>query len=181
MVQKICHSGCTILLFWFDSSWCPSVSLLRTDCSVLKANWRGSESETDFLFLWPTAWSEWRPFLLLRTLLPLLVSPQLRYLGSCLSRFLDQASPFTLYGKAAMIGWLGADLTLAEISWTRRSGYTGTSFCPTIGLLGTLCRAYLVTTGQYSVFCNARCPRLQRNAVIGMVESFSGWLGPQRG
>ena len=51
MAQKRCHSGCTIILFWFDSSRYPSVSLLRRDCSVLQANWQSSESGADFTFL----------------------------------------------------------------------------------------------------------------------------------
>ncbi len=68
-----------------------------------------------------------------------------------------------------------------EISWRRRSGYTVISFYPAIGLLGSLCRAFVVLTGRYGLFSDARCPRLQRNAVLGMVESFSEWLGLQRG
>ena len=31
------------------------------------------------------------------------------------------------------------------------------------------------------LFCDAGCPKLQRNAVLGMVENFSGWLSPQQG
>ena len=107
--------------------------------------------------------------------------PQLLCLGSCYSCLLDQASLCKLCGKAALIGLLGADVILAEISWTRQIGYAETSFCPTIGLLSTLCRAYVVPTGQYGLFCNARYLKLQRNSVLGMVERLSGWLGLQQG
>ncbi len=115
MAQMRCHFGCTILSFWFDSSRCLSVSLLRPDCSVLQANWRGSESEADFHFLWPTAWSRWRLFLWLCILLSLLVSPQLRQHGSCPIRPLDRASQCTLCGRVALIGLMGADMTLDGI------------------------------------------------------------------
>ncbi len=181
MAQRRCHSGCTISLFWFESSLCPSVSLLCPDCSVLQANWRDFESGANFHFPWPKLWSRWWSFLWLRILLALLVLPQLRCPGSCPSRLLDWASQYTLYGKAVSMSGLGAKVTLAKISWTRRSEYTWTSFCPAIGLLGTLCWVFVVSTGRYGSFCDARCPRLQRNAVFGMVESFSGWLGPQQG
>ncbi len=181
MAERRCHSGCTILSFWFDSSCCPSVSLIRPDFSVLQANWRGSDSEADFHFPWLTEWSMWRPFLWL-CLLPLLpISSQLCHPGNCPSRLLDWASPFALYWSASLIGWMEVDLTFTEISSTQRSGYTETSFCPAIGLLGTLCRAYVVPTGRYCLFCNARCPSLQRNMALGMVESFSRWLGLQQG
>ncbi len=181
MAQKRCFSGCTFLSFWFDSSCCPSVSLLRLDCGVLQVNWRGSESEADFYFPWPTAWNRWRPFLWLCILPLLLVSPQLHCPGSCPSRLLDRDSQCTLCGRAVLIGWMGADVTLAEISWTRRSGYTGTYFFLAIGLLGTFYQVCVVPSGQYGPFCDAKCLRLQRNEVFGMVESFSGWLDPQRG
>ncbi len=161
MAQRRCHSGFIILFFWFDSSRCPSVTLLRPDYSVLQASWRGSESEADFHFPWPTAWSKWRPFLWFRILPPLLVSPQLCCPGSRSSCLLDWASQCIICERVVLIGWLGADVTLAEkISWIRRSGYTETSFCSAIRLLGTLCRACIVPTGRYGPFCDARYPRL---------------------
>ncbi len=134
----------------------------------------------DFHFVWLTGWTRWRPFSWLHILSPFLVSPQLHFSGTCPSRLLDRASQYTLFRKAALIGCMRDNVTLTEISWTRRSEYTWTSFRRAIGLLGTLCRAYTVTTGLYGLFCHARCLRLLRNAVIGMVESFLGWLGPKQ-
>ena len=68
-------------------------------------------------------------------------------------------------------------MILAEISGTRRNDYTETSFCHLIALLGIFCQAYAVPMGQYGPFCDAKCPRLQRNVVLYMLESFSEWLG----
>ncbi len=116
MAQKRCHSGGTIQSFWFDSSSCLRVSFLRPYCSGLQANWRGSESRVDSHFPWPTAWSGWQPFLWLQILPLLLVSPQLCCPGNSLSRFLDRASQCPLFGRAALISWMGTDVTLAEIS-----------------------------------------------------------------
>ena len=114
--SKRYHSGCNILLFWFDSSCCLSVSLLHPDCSLFQANWRGSESGADFHFSWPTTLSRWRPFRWLRILSPLLVSLQVCCPGSCPSCLLNWVSQCTPCGNAALIGWMGANVTLAEIS-----------------------------------------------------------------
>ncbi len=180
MTQKRCHFCCTILSFWFYSSRCPSVSILHLDFSVLQANWRASKSVADFHFLCPTSWIKWRPFFWLCILPPWLVLLQLRFPASFPSRLLDRTSQCTLCGRAALIGWLGANVTLAEISWTRNSGYTWTSFCLAIKLLSTLCWECVVPTDRYGSFCDARCLELQRNAVLGIVDSFSVWLGLRR-